>query len=137
MTSRLKSEILVQLAAHLGRVCSTTPLAVLILWKDALGTCGCMGASLLEYFHVLLDMSQHGWAAWRLTQSHHILLQTHPTSQTSWKAGFAPSSRSLELLPVPLSSLSSKALIPVSELLLETWACQGTVVSPGWCWVTP
>lgn len=31
---------------------------------------------------------------------------------------------------------SSKALVPVSELLLQTWACQDAVVSPEWCWVT-
>lgn len=44
---------------------------------------------------------------------------SHPApypSQTSWKASFAPSSRSLELLPVPLSLPPS-----LSSLLLKLW----------------
>lgn len=46
-------------------------------------SCGWMGPSLLEYFHVLVDMYQHGWAAGTRTQSHLILLRTHSMFQTS------------------------------------------------------
>lgn len=67
----------------IGAAGSTTALAVLTLQGDALCTCGWVGPSLLEYFHVLLDMYQHGWAAGTRTQSHLILLHTHSTSQTS------------------------------------------------------
>lgn len=130
-----------QLAAPSGRVCSTTPLAVLIPQEDALCACGWMGLSLLEYFHVLVGMYQHRVGSLELhSEPSHpapypFHIPNHLQSQLCSKQqepGIAACS-SLSSTP---SHISSKALVPVSELLLQTWACQDAVVSPEWCWVT-
>lgn len=71
----------------------------------------------------ILPWSSRHAATWTGTQSHHILLHTHPTSQSSWKASFAPSSRSPELLPVPLSFPPPPTSLLLKLCLLSLNSC--------------